>query len=432
MRRRSGLARARAAVGLSQEALAHRVGVDRKTVYRWENGLREPQPCHRHHLAAALAMPLVDLDALLRDGSKSERGQRGSDGVQVGASVGSASKGTGVVVHPAVARIEDAMRDVWRADTPPLTVSEFREQVRSAWDVWHLSQRQRTEVGSRLPRLLQAGHAVVRAQVGEGRRRACAANADLYRLTQRFLAHISPPALHELAVERGRRYSEEADSPLQLACAAWSSSVSASAMGEFDEAIRIAETGSRALTPYLDAAAPEVTALYGSLALELAAAHGFAGRQREAIESFDTASAAAARLPVGWRHRQSGFQESSAPIIWVIVNVAWGRRADAMTFAERLDPSRITSRVRRARLLLEMSLAHSESRDLAAALLYLRAATDVSLEAVSFIPWARTLSTVIVDSLPRSLNTHAAQIAAAINNPVDVREASHDGSEPTR
>lgn len=60
-----GLAQARTVVGLSQEALAERVGVDRKTVHRWERGLRRPQPRHRPLIAQALHMTLSDLDALL-------------------------------------------------------------------------------------------------------------------------------------------------------------------------------------------------------------------------------------------------------------------------------------------------------------------------------------------------------------------------------
>lgn len=63
---RKGLARARVAVGLSQEQLAQAIGVDRKTVYRWEAGLRDPQPRLRGSLARSLDIELADLDALLR------------------------------------------------------------------------------------------------------------------------------------------------------------------------------------------------------------------------------------------------------------------------------------------------------------------------------------------------------------------------------
>src|SRR6185503_14870842 len=42
--RRTALARRRRALGMSQELLAIRLGVDVKSVARWESGASEPQP----------------------------------------------------------------------------------------------------------------------------------------------------------------------------------------------------------------------------------------------------------------------------------------------------------------------------------------------------------------------------------------------------
>src|SRR4051812_31944532 len=54
-------------VGLSQEHLAERVGVDRSTIVRWERADTEPQPWHRPRLAQALGISLGELDSLLTD-----------------------------------------------------------------------------------------------------------------------------------------------------------------------------------------------------------------------------------------------------------------------------------------------------------------------------------------------------------------------------
>jgi transcriptional regulator with XRE-family HTH domain len=65
--RRHRLAQRRKAVGLSQEALAEVVGVDRSTIVRWERADTEPQPWHRPRLARALKVSVEELAALLAD-----------------------------------------------------------------------------------------------------------------------------------------------------------------------------------------------------------------------------------------------------------------------------------------------------------------------------------------------------------------------------
>ncbi|MEU2066580.1 helix-turn-helix domain-containing protein [Streptomyces anulatus] len=60
-----GLAERRRALGYSQEAFAHLLGVDRTTVGRWESRRIRPQPAQRRKLAAALGTSLQELEALL-------------------------------------------------------------------------------------------------------------------------------------------------------------------------------------------------------------------------------------------------------------------------------------------------------------------------------------------------------------------------------
>lgn len=64
--KREALAARREAVGLTQEALADRIGVDSSTVGRWERGVLTPSPVHRGKLASALDLSFVELDALLK------------------------------------------------------------------------------------------------------------------------------------------------------------------------------------------------------------------------------------------------------------------------------------------------------------------------------------------------------------------------------
>lgn len=68
MARREPLARRRRSLGLSQEALADKLGVDRKTVARWEAGVSNPHPWQRPSLARALLLTLSELDQHLEHG----------------------------------------------------------------------------------------------------------------------------------------------------------------------------------------------------------------------------------------------------------------------------------------------------------------------------------------------------------------------------
>jgi transcriptional regulator with XRE-family HTH domain len=66
-RRRVELAKARRAAGLTQEELAHRLGVDRSTVGRWEAGAVDPTLRARRELAHALGLDATTLCGLLGD-----------------------------------------------------------------------------------------------------------------------------------------------------------------------------------------------------------------------------------------------------------------------------------------------------------------------------------------------------------------------------
>ncbi|WP_405611444.1 helix-turn-helix domain-containing protein [Streptomyces sp. NBC_01508] len=55
------IAAARRAAGLSQETLGHRIGVERRTIQRYEAGARDPRYSDLLLIARALDTPLAEL-----------------------------------------------------------------------------------------------------------------------------------------------------------------------------------------------------------------------------------------------------------------------------------------------------------------------------------------------------------------------------------
>ncbi|GAA1980238.1 helix-turn-helix transcriptional regulator [Catenulispora subtropica] len=78
--RRVGLARAREAAGLTQEAFAALAGVEVSTVVRWESGTTTPLPGKRPRIARALGIGLHDVERLLSPGGSRPGGTAGAAG----------------------------------------------------------------------------------------------------------------------------------------------------------------------------------------------------------------------------------------------------------------------------------------------------------------------------------------------------------------
>lgn len=388
---------ARRKKGMSRPVLAGLVGRSTDWLKKVENGQRDVTKLEML-LAVAEALGITDLSELTG----------GSRPVKSSAWDGE--------IHHTIPAIRDAMRQVGFASVVPsthplLSPSELQQRVDRLWMVWHSTSRQRTAVGAELPMLIHQAHGAVNANEGSQRRQAQAATGDLYRLVQRLLAHISEPELHAVAVERGRAMSESADTLLSLTLAAWSSTVSLSASGFYDEAANLADAGIEMLAPLLVQQTPEALGILGSLQLEGAAAHGFAGRAGDAYRYLDQAAVTARRLPRGASHLQSGFDATNVEIIGIIVSGGLRRTGEAIQHAQRLDPRTIPSVVRRSRFLLEVAQAHALKNDQRTAIHLLTSAADVSDEAVALIPWARHLADQLADDAPADVRRPASQLA---------------------
>ncbi|MGH3565477.1 MAG: helix-turn-helix domain-containing protein [Pseudonocardia sp.] len=326
-------------------------------------------------------------------------------------------------VHHVVPAIRAAMRDapfgsLWQdAAASVVDASELVARVRQLWLLWHSSPRQRSEVGVVLPTLIWQAHVSIQASEGTARRQCRSAAGELYRLVQRLLAHICESKLHALAVERGRALSEDADTPKSLAEAAWASSVGLCAAGHYDVAARLADAAAVALLRSCgDDPPPAAMGTVGALQLEVAAAHGLAGREGDAYRYLDAAAATAARMPSGTWHLPSAFDKTNVEILAVIVGVALHHPGEAVARANKISLSDSPSVVRRSRLLLECAHAHANRREFTDAVRSLGAATEISTEAVALIPWARTLADELAARAPHAARAQAERLRTTLKS----------------
>lgn len=405
--------------GLTQEDLAAASGVSVDTISRLERGT--------HHTARRSTL------ALLSTALKVEPGVLlGTHGASVWQSDQVLSGGAPLErlrcnplermcdPLPTSGSIVAPIRQAMREDSPgeltndleSVSVAELAAEVQSAWLIWHSSPSPRTAVGALLPELIRQAHQAVLAYDGTERRQAQNTAGDLYRLVQRLLAHVAEHELHASAVERGRSLSEAADTPGALAQGAWSSAIAASAFGDFDQALQIANSGfilsERSTSPNR----PALQGLRGALELEAAAAYGFSRRGDAAEDRIKVAAAIAARLPLGYRHPQSGFERPSAEVMSVIIDVAQSDFPTAIRRVNAINPQTITSPVRRSRFFLEAALAHAHIREPFAVAHYLDAAISECGEVVVSIPWAIDLVNTLLEMSPPALKGSSHSLAA--------------------
>lgn len=384
--------------GMTRAVLAGLVGRSSDWLKKIENGERELRSI-THLVRLAHALHVSDVAVLTGD------------------ELAIPADSVGKLSHAAVTPIRSALHGVSFAGTPnvgPCSPEALNGRVEGAWRLWHKSQHQRTEVGALLPDLIRDAHACIRAHRGDDRRAAHAATADLYRLVQRLLAHICEPELYWLALDRARAHSEEADSPVSLALAAWSTAIGQRAAGFAEEAVQTDEAGMALLRDLLEDGSAEVLGVYGALNLQAAISCGLDGRSGDAERYLTEADRTAGRLPVGYTHTPSAFDASNVAIHGVSVGVGLLTPGEALRRSESITPEAVGSLERRSRLLLDIAAGHHQKHETAAGVHYLSAACKVSPEGVRYVPFARALARDLSRAASGPLKADAAALAEVV------------------
>lgn len=319
-------------------------------------------------------------------------------------------------MHDAVPPIREAIEEALLSvpAEPRPDAAELSARTARAWRLWHASVRPRSDAGAVLPGLIRDCRRAVRVLDGNDRRQAYTALAGAYALCEQVLAWVAEPALLWLAADRCMDAAQQADEPEVLAAAAWVLGNVWRSSGREDDAWHLAQDACTLLEPHLNDGSNTLRALWGSCQLHSSITAARVGREGDALRCLDGANAMAARLPDDYAHDWTLFGQPNADLTGVSVWVDLRKGGSALDSASRVDPDRIPSVDRRARLWLETARAYVQRRDYTSALHVLSRAVAVSEESMRCHPLSRGMAGELVTSGGRLIERESRALAGRL------------------
>ncbi|MFJ2514192.1 helix-turn-helix domain-containing protein [Streptomyces griseoviridis] len=287
-------------------------------------------------------------------------------------------------------------------------------RVDQTWRLWHMSARQRTEVGAALPDLIRDAEAAVRTLDGEPRRAALVALSDVYRLTGQATAYVAPAELAWVVADRALTAAQDADAPAAIAAAAWNMANILRETAYPDEALRVVTEAGDLIRPHLDGAPDDWRGIYGALQLHAAVTAAREGREGDAWRYWGRGDQVARSLPAGYVHPSTVFGRANVDFHEISVATDLKKSARAIGLADDLDPDAMPSVERRARLWVEVARGHLQRGDRTAALRVMEMAQTISTETLSYTPSARQVAAELWRTAPRALRADAGRLAERV------------------
>lgn len=270
--------------------------------------------------------------------------------------------------------------------------AHLRGRLGRAWAARHSAPNHREVIGALLPDLIRDAQAAVRqADTAVDRRQAQAALAEVYGLSQFFLAYQADSALLWRVAERAMVAAQESEDPHTLGMAAWLAAEAHRDASQYDGADTVTSQALHYLEPRLPDADDDVRAMAGALQMAAgytAARRGDTGR---AWRWWDKADKAAERLPDHYFHPITSFSRAVMGAHAVTLAVELHAGGESVRQATRADATCIPSRPRRARHRIEEARAYQLDGKPEAALETLDRAHENAPETISYNGYARRI-----------------------------------------
>ncbi|MFJ1964912.1 helix-turn-helix domain-containing protein [Streptomyces massasporeus] len=297
--------------------------------------------------------------------------------------------------HPRLPEVKaavDAFPLGARREAPP--AAHLRARLARAWSARHSAPNHRDVIGALLPDLIRDAQAAVRqAETGADRRAAHAILAEVYSLSQFFVAYQPDAALLWRVAERGLIAAQESEDPHAIGVAAWLAAQAHrdSGPGHFDAADEVTQQTLAYLDPLLPDATADVLAITGALTFEAGYTAARRGETGTAWRHWDQARDMAARLPEGYYHPVTSFGRAIMGAHAVTIAVELHQGGESVRQAAAADAVVIPSRPRRARHRIEEARGYHLDGQPDVALATLAQAHEAAPETIRYNGYAKRI-----------------------------------------
>ncbi len=294
--------------------------------------------------------------------------------------------------HPALPEVRSAVNTLVLPTGEPAPLDRLRTRLDAAWWARHAAPDHRTVLGALLPALIRDARHAARAYDGAARRHAHALLAEVYALSQFYLAYQPAADLLWRVVERSVMAAEESEDPRALARSAWLAAQAHRDSADWDAAETVNREGLELLAQHADTPDPEVRALWGALHHEVAYTAARAGRAADAWAWWDRADAIAQALPADFYEPMTSFSRVVMGAHATTIAVETRQRGEAVRQATRTADAEIPSAPRRGRHLVEVARAWEIAGDRTAVVGTLDQAYRAAPETVRYNGYARRMA----------------------------------------
>lgn len=297
--------------------------------------------------------------------------------------------------HPRLAAVKaavDAFPLGASREAPP--AAHLRARLARAWSARHSAPNHRDVVGALLPDLIRDAQAAVRqAETGTDRRTAQSVLAEVYSLSQFFVAYQPDAALLWRVAERGLIAAQESEDPHAIGVAAWLAAQAHRDSGpaHFDAADEVNLHTLAYLEPLLPNAADDVLAIAGALTFEAGYTAARRGETGTAWRYWDQARDMAARLPETYYHPVTSFSRAIMGAHAVTIAVELHQGGESVRQAAAADAVTIPSRPRRARHRIEEARGYQLDGQPDVALATLDKAFEAAPETIRYNGFAKRI-----------------------------------------
>ncbi|MEU4160875.1 helix-turn-helix transcriptional regulator [Actinoplanes sp. NPDC026670] len=320
--------------------------------------------------------------------------------------------------HPRLAAVKAAV-DAWplaTAQEVPST-THIRARLTRAWRTRHSAPNHREAIGALLPDLIRDAQIAVRqANTSADRRAAQASLAEVYSLTQFFVAYQPDAALLWRVAERGLVAAQESEDPYAIGVAAWLSTQAHRDTGpaHYDAADAVNLATLEYLQPLLEDSSPEVLAIAGALTFEAGYTAARRGETGVAWRHWETAGAMANGLPDGFYDPITSFSRPimSAHAVTIAVELRHG--GESVRQAVAAEAMAIPSRPRRARHRIEEARGYQIAGQPDVALATLEKAHEAAPETIRYNGYAKRIVLEEADSKAPARRQRASALAVKI------------------